>query len=193
MPTYAWSHQSYFIEPTVLTADTEDLANLDRIDDISDWGQRPVWLPATFEPADSNAAETWLIFMDEAGVGRRLRTRLQARGHTVVGVHEGDAFNHRSDGDYTLSPEHGRTGYGALIQDLISSGKVPTHIVHLWLVTATERFRPGSSFFHQNLQDGFYSIYFLAQAIAEESVPTPLHLSVVSNGMQSLGADDPEL
>jgi NAD(P)-dependent dehydrogenase (short-subunit alcohol dehydrogenase family) len=74
------------------------------------------------------------------------------------------------------------------VQDLVASGKVPTRIAHLWLVTAQERFRPGSSFFHQNLQDGFYSLFFLAQALGDENVPTPLHIDVVSNGMQ--GVDD---
>ncbi|HKK52455.1 MAG TPA: SDR family oxidoreductase, partial [Myxococcota bacterium] len=58
--------------------------------------------------------------------------------------------------------------------------------MHLWEVTASEKFRPGSSFFHQNIQDGFYSLHFLAQAINEESLPRPLHITVVSNGMQSV-------
>ena len=47
-------------------------------------------------------------------------------------------------------------------------------------------FRPGSSFFHRNLEHGFYSLFFLAQALGDENVPRPLHLTVVSSGMQQV-------
>jgi NAD(P)-dependent dehydrogenase (short-subunit alcohol dehydrogenase family) len=85
-----------------------------------------------------------------------------------------------------ISPERGREGYDALIKDLVASGKVPNRIVHLWLLTADESYRPGSSFFHRNMERGFYSLFFLAQSLGEESVPRPIHMSVVGNGMQKV-------
>lgn len=190
LPTYAWSHQRYFIEPTEVVAQGEDLTNLARVEDLADWAHVPTWerVPAT-RLAESKP-QTWLLFMDEAGLGRRMKKRLTARGHTVVCVESADAFFRKSEDTYALAPERGRAGYDALVQDLVATGKVPTHIAHLWLVTDQERFRPGSSFFHQNLQDGFYSLFFLAQALGDENVPTPLHIDVVTNGMQAVGDDD---
>jgi acyl transferase domain-containing protein/thioesterase domain-containing protein len=190
LPTYAWDHHSYFIDAIAPQAPAEERSQLERIEDITDWGRRPVWRAEELAAKESRSPETWLIFMDHAGLGQRLAKRLRARGHRVLEVHEGDAYHKRSEDQYTLAPELGRAGYDALIQDLVSTGNVPTQIVHLWLVTATERFRPGASFFHQNIQDGFYSLYFLAKGIGDESVPTPLHLSVVSNGVQSVFSGD---
>ena len=197
LPTYAWNHQPYFIEPTPLAARDGEETSLARIENVEDWGRRPVWLPAPFERPAGGKDEVWLLFMDEAGIGRRLRDRLVARGEEVVCVFEGDAYykrsadSERSTAEFTLAPELGRAGYDALIKDLVAHGQTPTRIVHLWLTTDAERFRPGSSFLHQNIQDGFYSLYFLAQTLGEESLPRPVQITVVSNGMQTVGEGDP--
>ena len=190
LPTYSWNHQPYFIEPTTLTAAGEDLTRLERIEDLSDWGHRPVWLAAAVDRVEDRGGETWLIFMDGAGVGRRLKKKLEDGDQRVISVFEGDAYFRRSAEEYTLAPELGRSGYDALIQDLVAQGNTPNHIVHLWLVTDGKRFRPGSSFFHQNIQDGFYSLYFLAQSLADEGLTGALGLSVVSNGMQHVEDSD---
>ncbi|MBN8615776.1 MAG: SDR family NAD(P)-dependent oxidoreductase, partial [Deltaproteobacteria bacterium] len=107
---------------------------------------------------------------------------LEARGDSVVTVHEGDTFARTSERTYTLAPERGREGYVALVRDLVARGLAPQHVAHLWLTTADESFRPGSSFFHRNQERGFYSLLFLAQAISEESLPVPASLTVITNG-----------
>ncbi len=193
LPTYRWSHQSYFIEPSAELASGDDPNRIERVDDVADWGRRPVWRAEAMARSAGRGPETWLLFMDQTRIGARLRRALLAKGHDVICVHEGDAFHKRSETDYALAPELGRQGYDALIQDLVASGHSPSQIVHLWLLTDSERFRPGSSFLHQNLQDGFYSLYFLAQAIGEESLPRPLAITVVSSGMQRVRPDDDAL
>ncbi|MBC7174206.1 MAG: SDR family oxidoreductase, partial [Polyangiaceae bacterium] len=105
----------------------------------------------------------------------------------MVTVAPGDTFAKTGDGQYVLSPERGREGYDALVRDLIATGKVPQRIVHLWLLTADESYRPGSSFFHRNLERGFYSLFFLAQSLGDENAARPLHVTVVANGMQRVG------
>lgn len=190
LPTYAWNHQSYFIEAAEPVAATEDPSRVERIDSIDDWGNRPVWLPTPLEPSAETGSKTWLVFMDEAGVGQRLKKRLTAQGHAVVSVVEGDAYLKRAEDEFVVAPELGASGYAAVLRELVASGRAPDHVVHLWQLTATERFRPGSSFFHQNLQNGFYSLYFLAKAIGEEDFAHPLQIDVVSNGMQRIGDAD---
>ena len=190
LPAYQWSHQPYFIEATPLAARDEGRGQLERLEDVADWGRRPTWVPVPFERPVERKDETWLLLMDDAGVGRRLHERLAARGERVIRVYEGDAYRKRSADEYTVAPELGRTGYDALIKDLVANGQTPSQIVHLWLTTDAERFRPGSSFLHQNIQDGFYSLYFLAQSLAEESLPRPVQISLVSNGMARVDDGD---
>ncbi|HPG25122.1 MAG TPA: type I polyketide synthase, partial [Myxococcota bacterium] len=192
LPTYAWNHESYFIERVAPTIETRDEGRPVRLEDVADWGFVPTWQPAAVDPRRLETPETFLLFMDQAGVGRRLRDRLVAAGHAVVCVFEADNFRKRSESEYSLAPELGREGYEALVKDLAAAGRMPTRIVHLWLTTDQERFRPGSNFFHENLQHGFFSLYFLARALADESLPGEVQLTVVSNGLQHvLDGDGP--
>ncbi|MCB9592019.1 MAG: SDR family NAD(P)-dependent oxidoreductase [Sandaracinaceae bacterium] len=186
LPTYAWSHKHFFIEPgRVQIADPG--TDLPKIADVERWGWRPLWKPALTDPR-AGEPHTWLLFMDSAGVGKRLGERLERAGHRVVRVYEGDAYLARSDREYSLSPEHGKEGYAALVRDLVARGLTPDRVAHLWLLEAKETFRPGSSLFHHHQERGFFSLFFLAQALADESVPTPLQITTVLNGL--LRVDD---
>jgi thioesterase domain-containing protein/NAD(P)-dependent dehydrogenase (short-subunit alcohol dehydrogenase family) len=100
----------------------------------------------------------------------------------VVTVHAGDAFARTSDDTYTLAPEHGREGYDALLADLAQRELTPARIAHFWLVTDGETFRPGSSFFQRNLEQGFWSLFFLGQAMGEIGLKPLPHLTVITSG-----------
>ena len=193
LPGYAFQRQTYFIEPG--KAETIEAAALPaRVDDIGAWGWKPHWRPATtgcdFEADLEGAAiQSWLIFAGESGLGMQAAQKLRAAGHRVTTVRTGDAFGPDGDGGYVLAPERGREGYDQLIRELVVKGHTPNRIAHFWLVTRGEEFRLGSSFFHRNLEQGFYSLLFLAQAIAEENLPRPMHLTVFTTGAAQVRAE----
>ncbi|MFP4273864.1 MAG: type I polyketide synthase [Paracoccaceae bacterium] len=185
LPTYDFQQQLYFIAPG--KAQTAASALQMRREDIADWGWQMQWRPRLAECLhDVEAGElgpplTWLVFADEAGLSDRVTARLRGAGHKVVELRAGDAFARDGDG-YILAPERGREGYDALIADLMLRGLPPERIAHFWLVTEREQFRPGSSFFHRNIEQGFYSLLFLAQAMAAEGLAQPPHVTVVTSG-----------
>ncbi|WP_373635706.1 SDR family NAD(P)-dependent oxidoreductase [Yoonia sp. SS1-5] len=200
LPTYAFQRNPYFIAPGTAETALAPASLPMRVEDVSDWAYRPVWhnrLPQIDVAVDGTfsidgapvAPQSWLIFMDEAGVGAKLSARLTAQGHSVTEVHAGDSFGRTADGNYVLAPERGREGYDQLIADLLASGRAPARIVHLWLVTAAETFRPGGSFFHRNQEQGFYSLMFLAQALSDESLPKPIHITAVTSGAASVNGE----
>ncbi|MCV6606354.1 MAG: acyltransferase domain-containing protein, partial [Porticoccaceae bacterium] len=192
LPTYAFQHKDYWIEPGKL-ADTSQraFAQLEKIDDFEQWFSQPVWVQQGLMPSSQIEPSTYLVFADDGPVCKPLIARLQNAGHEVVTVREGDAYYQISPTEYRLSPEAGGEGYKALVNDLVASGKVPNRIVHLWLVTQDEVFRPGSSFFHRNQEYGFYSLFFLARALSEQGVADrEIHMIVASSGMQQVQGEE---
>jgi len=197
LPTYPFQRQSYFIAPGGAVPGTdaaEDAALLPaRVEDVSAWGWRPAWKPvaADTEAEDPDhpeavAALTWAILSDGAGLGARVIGRLRKAGHRVVEVRAGDAFARVDDQTYVVAPEQGREGFDLLVRDLMGRGLAPQRIGHFWGVTEGETFRPGSSFFHRNLEQGFWSLLFLGQALADEGVPVPIHVTAVTTGAAAL-------
>ncbi|MCP4201928.1 MAG: SDR family NAD(P)-dependent oxidoreductase [bacterium] len=195
LPTYAFDHQYYWIEPGKLDYRTDEAREaLEKLDDVNDWFYRPVWKPVAAESpgdatSDEDARHTWLIFLDRAGLGSRIARRLEKDGHLVVKVREGDAFHALDETTYAMAPEEGLGGYEALFRDLAERERLPTHIAHLWTVTPDETFRRASNIFHQHQERGFYSALFIAQAIGNQAIDHPIDLTVVSNGMQRVAGE----
>ncbi|AZL60489.1 SDR family NAD(P)-dependent oxidoreductase [Tabrizicola piscis] len=187
LPTYPFQRSRYFIEPGKPAVEAETDTFPARRDAVADFGYRMGWRTAPADcpvdvEAELGAPLVWLVFADEAGVSRAAVQRLRAAGHKVITVHAGDSFARTSDQTYTIAPEHGREGYDALLADLAQRDLSPARIAHFWLVTAREMFRPGSSFFQRNLEQGFWSLFFLGQAMGEIGLKPLPHLVVFTSG-----------
>ncbi|WP_333792892.1 type I polyketide synthase [Hyphomicrobium sp.] len=192
LPTYAFQHQPYFLDRIAPSGVHEEEDAPTKLPAMESWGWQPVWRQSSADVrlgADEEA-RSWLIFLDGSPMGESIVARLRERGHSVATVMLGDAFGAAGPDAYVLCPEHGRDGYDALIKQLAADGRMPQRIVHLWLTTHDESFRPGSSFFHRNQERGFNSLFFLAQALTEADHTEALHITVVTNGMQRVG-DEP--
>lgn len=187
LPTYAFQHNPYWIEAGKPSQQSDNaFAALEKLQNWDDWFRKPVWVQQGVLPKPT-AARTWLLFSDESGIGDKLSVKLRDQGHRVIVVTSGDAYYKVSQDEYCIAPELGAESYSALIKDLVASGSFPDSILHLWLLTVEESYRPGSSFFHRNQEKGFYSLFFLARAIADEDqMDRELDLLVYTNGMQQV-------
>lgn len=189
LPTYAFQHARYWIEPGVgtLGASRAEAERPLRQPEISDWLRKPRWvqqgiLESTDEP------HTWLAFHGREPMSQSAVASLREAGHTVISVLPGDTFARVDDHTYTLAAEAGGVGYPELLDALAEREIVPDRILHTWLVTLDRNFRPGSTFFHRNQEHGFYSLFHLARALGKAGLTDhPLHMTVVANGSQRVG------
>lgn len=188
LPAYAFQHQRYFLD-RVVNHEIEGSAIPARHTDMADWGYRPSWRQqaAVLDIDQPDQQRQWLVFVDDIGAGEAVVARLRASGNIVSTIKVGDQFLRHEAGDYALCPEDGRIGYDALIKALAADGRMPERILHMWLFTGDESARPGSSFFHRNMERGFHALLHLGQALGEQTLPAPIHITVVSNGMQRVG------
>jgi acyl transferase domain-containing protein/thioesterase domain-containing protein len=187
LPSYAFQHNPYWIEPgKPANADANEFSALEKLEVWEKWFRKPVWVQQGVLPKPTGP-KTWLVFDDGNGIGNKLIRKLRNEGHTVVSVVSGDAYYKISNEAYCIASELGAESYSALVKDLVASGNFPDSVLHLWLLTCEESFRPGSSFLHRNNEKGFYSLFFFARAIADEDlIERDLDLIVYTNGSQQV-------
>ncbi|MEX3315954.1 SDR family NAD(P)-dependent oxidoreductase [Sulfitobacter sp. PS-8MA] len=182
LPTYQFQRARYFIEPGEAVAESSTPI-LQRENDIAKWGAVPHWQPRYAEADKTlDGPLNWLVFADAGGLAADAIAGLQESGHFVVQVTAGDGFAKVSDRHYTLAAEQGRPGYDQLLAALTEAGQLPDRIAHFWLTDDAVAPRPGSSSFDRNVEQGFWSLTWLAQAWGALDHAAPLHLSVFTTG-----------
>lgn len=193
LPTYAFQRKKYFIEPGS-KADQSAAAQewLMRIEDPEKWGWTPFWKPTY---ADCNIdvlnglrqtePQTWLVFMDDTGLGKAVIERLEGAGHTAIKVVAGDTFARIGENEYVIAPELEGETYDSLMAELSARSMLPDRVLHLWMVTGKEKARPGSSFFHRLLEQGFWSLFYLARAWTSVDGGA-LHINVLTSETQQV-------
>lgn len=194
LPTYPFERQRYWIAPGKGTA-AAGQGTLVKAPDMADWFYRPVWKRADLAavPAKKGTMR-WLVFMDDTGLGARLVRRLRKARQHVVMVFPGEAYGRRAVDVVTINPAS-RAEHEQLILELANEGSAPHHIVHLWSLTPRGANLPHIERAAAVQRDGFFSLLYLAQALAGQELAEPVRLTVVSAGMQRVDgepADCPE-
>lgn len=186
LPTYPFERQKYWIDvPQKRTHGVVEPSQ--EAQDRAHWLYRPVW-KKSFLPEEALATTTqhWLFFEDSCGVSQQLQQWLTQRGDTVNTVQMGAAFKQLSTYTYSINLQQ-LADYESLVRTLELQGHFPTQIVHCWSITQDE---PDCVFARTDstLQSGFYSVFYLIQAL--KNVIRPLELTIISNKMQAVEDSD---
>jgi acyl transferase domain-containing protein/acyl carrier protein len=194
LPTYPFERKRYWLEyRTDAANNTRHMAAPGKQTDIANWFYAPSWkgshLPVSFTfPASRVQPDTWLVLLDEGGLGANIIQRLLAQGEDIVQVIAGSFFESRDEKTYSINPVR-RSDYITLFQMLNKAGKRPTRVLHLWSLASREQEAPGNAHSQLVLDRGFYSLLLLAQTIGEQWQGTPFHIDVVSNGVCAVGEE----
>ncbi|MGD2086566.1 MAG: SDR family NAD(P)-dependent oxidoreductase [Candidatus Aminicenantes bacterium] len=185
LPGYPFQGKRYWIDAPPPGEETNRLLQpLGKKEDIADWFYSPQWEEVPFSPSTGTAAEknTWLIFVDECGIGDPLVNRLQKQGSRVVVVKQDLEFNQVRENRYRLNPRE-IDHYSQLLEELNRGDKFPAYIVHMWNLTEDKQ---GKKEGERILESGFYSLVHLSRAIARQGVISELRMVIVTSNMHNV-------
>ena len=191
LPTYPFERARFWVErEQVSHGGNARLATPSKKPDIADWFYFPSWKHAVVPqiPLGSNSAKqkkTWIVFLDDCGLGTQISTKLRQIGHEVITVCTGQDFRNFDQAHFTVNPQEPKD-YITLLNALRNSNKIPFKILHFWNVTTDESKSPTIESFEKNQDIGFYSLVFLAQAFGESNFTAPLEIQVVSNNLHNV-------
>ncbi len=188
LPTYPFQRRRYWNDKRVLQAPVgKAKQDLGKNPDLAQWFYTPSWRRTP--PPKKVAAErlrreptTWMLFLDEMGIGEELAVLLVEAGQRVIRVLPGEHSSGEED-SFTIPPGDPEA-YARLLKQTYDGEAPITRIVHLWSYTATEAAPHDAKRLDQATERGFYSLLYLAKALAGVKLVQPLRLGVCANGVQ---------
>ena len=190
LPTYPFERQRFWVDAgsTEIARDFTSDETAKRTD-IDEWFYLPTWKqsvpPGCLESdGDTETAHDYWIFADELGLAPEVAKLLRDRGERVVIVSSGEQFRRLDEGAYEINPRQ-RQSYEDLIRALMASGTKPRRILHLWNVTGEPQCDSRESTFAEAQWRGYYSLLYLAQALATGGGGA-MEICVVTNNLHAV-------
>ncbi|MFJ9554121.1 SDR family NAD(P)-dependent oxidoreductase [Nocardiopsis sp. NPDC101807] len=192
LPAYPFERRRYWLEPG-RRGGTRDRSVQERVGSPDDWFHAPSWRrlpPAPAADAGRLAAQRWLVFADDTGLGAALAERLAHTGAAVRTVRAGGGWGRDREGSYVLDParpEH----FARLAESLRAEGAVPERVVHCWGVGADAERAVDPAQVQDLLDRAFTSLVHWTQACADELMAGPQRWDVVSSEVHPVLGDEP--
>lgn len=193
LPTYPFERQRYWLDPLhVPDAAPQTQVSVHKNPNPSEWLYVPSWkrlLPGAIGINEAalqmEKVRTWLAYADDSGFASALIARLKSAGHDVVTVRASSRFQQVDPRTFTIEPANSQH-YDLLIRALQANQSLPDRIVHAWSVTGIPSAQPDGDRFTQAQALGFYSLLFLARALAAHNVGHEIKLFVLSNNVHEV-------
>lgn len=195
LPTYPFQRKVHWLDPV---APSRAQGRVGEPEPVTEEGRRPIER-ALFRPewredqapgqGTVSLARTWLLFRRGTALDGVVN-RLRQAGGQVVTVEPGVRYARLTGGRYVLRPGE-REDYTQLAASLSADGLMPERVLHGWLFGPGE----GGESTGEWLDLGFFSVLFLAQALAERasSLAPDLRWDVVASRTRSVtGAEQVE-
>lgn len=193
LPTYPFEQRRFWIEP--LKNERSSVSRwfqLTKNPDIGDWFYVPSWKRSIIPHKELNKKTesfSWLVFVDECGLGSQIVHRLKKSGQDVIILHRGERYTKHNDTEFTLNP--GQYGdYDVLFEELSKTSRFPQKILHLWSVSGDTQEGLDLERVKRAQDSGFHSLLSLAQVIGKQNITDEIFISVVSNRMQEVTGEE---
>ena len=194
LPGYPFERSSHWIEGRS-AGNTETRERLESPGStcVDEWFYVPSWKRSTHPyvrriGATETADASWLVFMDNCGLGVRIRDYLVRNGQRVKTVFLADHFDSTDENAFAIDatkPDDVTRLFRRLGDFLHPS----LNIVHLGCVSGPITASTQNN--GRNVQElGFYSLLHIAQTIGDLGISGPIRIGVVSNGVHLVTGEE---
>lgn len=198
LPTYPFEGQRYWIDNNIFDAARGVFSGKGAMGfqenrknpNISEWFYVPSWVRSPLTPSTAHQhmeLSSILVFLDNFTIGSQLALQLEKEGHRVITITVGTSFQNIKENVYQMNPRE-KNDYESLIVDIKKNGITIQHILHLWSVTGAPTNHNGLELSQIDplLDRGFFNLIYLVQALGNNAITYPLHITVVTDHMQEI-------
>ena len=189
IPTYPFERERFWIEPrtsvaAVVASSTEPAKDIREIGFFS-----PSWKRAdSVRKERAQDAGPWLIFEDAQGLGARIAKTARRRGERCFTVQPGRGFVRLAADRFEIDPDR-LADYQMLLSEIAAKNEFPRSVVHLWSVCDPTPAKESPDDLPIAETMSFYSLLYLAQALAGIDLAAPVQIAVVSNNLQQVAGE----
>ena len=193
LPAYPFERQEYWFERDAPASQERATGSAEpESAGIDGWFYAPTWerapdAGALGYPAPEQA-ESWLVFTDRWGGGTAFRRMLEGRGTRIHVARFGRGFRRGQGGSYEIDPSHAGD-YLSLFREIKGTIAGRLNIVHLGCLTPDGE-RGDCASISRNQDFGFFSLLYIAQAIAGSGISAPVRIGIVSNRVHEVTGDE---
>ncbi len=135
LPTYPFQRQRYWVD--AISEDTPPVpllrGGISKIENPIDWFYIPTWersIPNSIIDLIQQK-QTWLVLADSQKLSTEIIQTLQAAGHDVIIVNQGEKYDQPVYRTFTVNSENPKD-FAALFEDLELRELLPQQILYLW-------------------------------------------------------------
>lgn len=139
------------------------------------WLCHAVWQPVALDAGKKQALSTGVLLLFTTNVAQKSAWQAQFPQHTVIVVTPDASQHHPQASIYALNPTQAED-YQTFIATLQTQNQFPTVIVHAWSQTT---FSHDADALDQQLEQSFYSLFYLSKALMAQKLTQPVRLLYV--------------
>ena len=195
LPTYPFERQRFWIDGHPFTQQKiqPESPSAQKKKIMAEWFYLPSWEiipPAICETqsTERNGSQNFLVFCSGHRFSVHFVERLKLSGINPVIVKPDRKFSELKLDTYSIDPQN-ESDYEELFRKMAVTNCFPKTIIHLWSITGDNP-ASASNNLDEFLNKGFYSLLFLAKAMAKTGVDQQLQIIVIANNVQSLTGDE---
>lgn len=152
---------------------------------MEEWFYSKSWerlaLRSEREDAEDNT-ERWLIFSGNEPIEQLFINKMIEYGKEIIVIEKGAIYEKVNNNRFIFNPCQ-RIEYNLLFEELCKQDMAPDGILHMWTLTNNSFDEENIDTVKSSIDNGFYSLLYIAQAIGTYNIVKDITIKLISNNV----------